>query len=68
MKEEKAEFIKKFQKHQIKNTDEDFEKETKGKSNLNILSVQKKKRDNEDDIEDLEKEVKKDKKKRHKNK
>ena len=62
MKQEKEEFIKKFQKHQIKQTEEDFNKATQGKANLNVVSVEKKKRDSDDDIEEVEKKVKKDKK------
>ena len=31
MREEKADFVKKFQKHQIKSKDEDFEKALEGK-------------------------------------
>ena len=50
MKEEKAEFIKKFQKHQIKSRDEDFEKALLGKQQVNVISVQKHKRDNEEDL------------------
>lgn len=53
MREEKAEFIKKFQKHQIKSKDEDFEKALLGKegATVNVISVAKQKRENEDDLE-----------------
>ena len=62
MREEKAEFIKKFQKHQIKSTDEEFSKALEGKNAPNVISVAKRKRDSEDEVEDLENKVKKDKK------
>ena len=62
MREEKAEFIKQFQKHQIKSTDEEFAKALEGKKAPSSISVAKKKRDSDDDVEDLEKHVKKDKK------
>lgn len=43
MKEEKADFIKKFQKHQIKSTDEAFDKElaTHKHANPSVISVAK---------------------------
>ena len=64
MKEEKAEFIKKFQKHQIKAKDEDFEKALQGnKQSINVISVAKQKRESEDDLEEIETSIKKDKKK-----
>ncbi len=67
MKEEKQEFIKKFQKHQIKSKDEDFQAALAGKDKVNVISVVKHKRDNEDDVEELaQKEGKKSKNKRHK--
>ena len=69
MREEKAEFIKQFQKHQIKSTDEEFAKALDGKQQApNVLSVAKKKRDSDDDIEELEGKVKKDKKEKKRQK
>lgn len=62
MREEKAEFIKQFQKHQIKSTDEEFAKALEGKKAPSSISVAKRKRDSDDDVEELEKHVKKDKK------
>ena len=65
MREEKADFVKKFQKHQIKSTDEAFEQAVSGKSVVpSVLSVVKPaKRDNDEDLEELEeKHNKKDKK------
>lgn len=62
MREEKADFVKKFQKHQIKATDEEFGKALKGKEIPSVISVAKQKRDSDDDIEELEKKHKKDKK------
>ena len=62
MREEKADFIKQFQKHQIKSTDEEFAKALDGKKAPSSISVAKRKRDSDDDVEDLEKHVKKDKK------
>ena len=62
MREEKADFVKKFQKHQIKATDEEFDKALKGKEIPSVISVAKHKRDSDDDIEELEKRHKKDKK------
>ena len=41
MREEKAEFVKKFQKHQIKATDEEFDKALKGKQIPSVISVAK---------------------------
>jgi hypothetical protein len=62
MKEEKADFIKKFQKHQIKSTDEDFDKAlTQQKSTPNVISVIKQKRDNDDEVDGLEEKTKKSK-------
>lgn len=71
MKQEKEDFIKKFKKHEIKQTDEDFKKATEGKNtaHINVISMEKKRqRDSDDDVEELEKKIKKkDKKdKRHK--
>ena len=68
MKEEKAEFVKKFQKHQIKSTDEDFNKALASTSSkqISVISVAKAKRDNEDDVEELEEKTKKKAKKEHK--
>lgn len=62
MREEKAEFIKKFQKHHIKSTDEEFAKALDGKNAPNVISVAKRKRDSDDEVEELEEKVKKDKK------
>ena len=62
MREEKADFIKQFQKHQIKSTDEEFAKALDGKIAPSSISVAKRKRDSDDDVDDLEKHVKKDKK------
>ena len=62
MREEKAEFIKHFQKHQIKSTDEEFSKALDGKKVPSSISVVKRKRESDDDVEDLEKHVKKEKK------
>lgn len=63
MREEKAEFIKQFQKHQIKATDEEFEKALEGKQEPpKSISVAKRKRDSDDEVEELEGKVKKDKK------
>ena len=62
MREEKADFIKQFQKHQIKSTDEEFAKALDGKKAPSSISVAKRKRESDDDVEDLEKHVKKDKK------
>jgi hypothetical protein len=62
MREEKADFVKKFQKHQIKATDEEFDKALKGKEIPSVISVAKQKRDSDEDIEELEKKHKKDKK------
>ena len=56
MKEEKAEFIKKFSKHQIKARDEDFEEALERKHQVNVLSV--KKHRSAEDIEELEESVK----------
>jgi hypothetical protein len=70
MKEDKAEFVKKFQKqHQIKASDEDFERALAGKQGTGtVLSVARpKKEPAEDDLEEVEaRVVKKDKKKRQK--
>jgi TRAP-type C4-dicarboxylate transport system substrate-binding protein len=41
MREEKAEFVKKFQKHQIKATEEEFDKALQGKQIPSVLSVAK---------------------------
>ncbi len=63
MREEKMEFIKQFQKHQIKATDEEFEKALEGRQEPpKTISVAKRKRENDDDSEELETKVKKDKK------
>ena len=56
MKEEKEEFIKKFQKHQIKSSDADFEKARDKKTDVNVISVKKHKGE---DVEELEEKVKK---------
>lgn len=67
MKDEKAAFVKQFKKHQITQGDQEFAKAVEGKKQINVISVEKKKRENEGDLEDLEQETKKDKKhKRHK--
>ena len=50
MRKEKAEFIKKFQKHQIKSTDEEFSKALEVKNAYNVISVAKRKRDSEDEV------------------
>jgi hypothetical protein len=42
--------------------DEDFEKAVGKKSNINVISVEKRKRDSDEEIEELEKKTKKDKK------
>lgn len=56
MKQEKEDFIKKFKKHEIKHTDDEFKKATEGKGEkINVISVERKKRDNDDDVEELEK-------------
>ncbi len=60
MKEEKDAFIKKFSKHQIKQSDSDFKKATEGKTNINVISVEKRKRGSEDETEEVESKVKKD--------
>ena len=57
MREEKAEFIKQFQKHQIKSTDEEFAKALEGEKAPSSISVAKRKRDSDDDVKDLEKQV-----------
>lgn len=57
LKEEKEAFVKKFQKHQIRQSAEDFAKATQGKSNFNVVSVERRK----DDVAHLESEVRKDK-------
>ena len=63
MKEERAEFIKKFQKHQIKSTDEAFHKELHDKESLpSVISVAKQKRENEDEVDELEEKMAKKKK------
>jgi N-acetyltransferase 10 len=55
MKEERAEFIKKFQKHQIKSTDEAFQKELHNMDSLpSVISVAKQKRDNDDEVDELQ--------------
>lgn len=58
MKEEKAEFVKQFHKHQIKASDEAFEKALEGKGGAvpgSISVAQKKKRaESDDEVEELE--------------
>lgn len=57
MKEEKEEFIKRFAKHQIKSTDEDFDKALASKTaEVSVISVKKHKGE---DVEGLEEKVKK---------
>lgn len=69
MKDEKQAFLKQFQRHQIKQSDENFQKAVGDKKNINVISVEKRKRESDDDVEDLEQKTNKnDKKKRHKSK